>query len=395
MGGPNNIEAYAPQLLLSQIGRLRDKPAQNFWDQYPKDLKDGYGPLCKGGSFNHQQILHAVRLWDASQPAEPAVDWWLGYLRQQLGLQTPDPGEETMGFFAGTEPFGPSYEPFRWASVLAVRLWTLSHQGHGDLAQLTARYAEVVCTLCALTAVPVTDEVRYWNERKNKMMYNGPFVTPVGERSNEHAVSDMSPLFALSVGWEGLQLLGPQDDWPLQVAAALQGDLGVSQPQADGLKSYVRGNPGPLEPLAAALTGIKVMTEEHVVRWPEGRLVWKPFRINFNTPCYLYDWFHYDQNTAELPYPWPQGRGFRATGAGTCWIDETADGRTIHIQTDYCGGDNPACPSQALPAGDPVSSLTIGPQGLVKDGAAAGPVVPPLTEPVPVAPGAPATPGAS
>ena len=98
--------------------------------------------------------------------------------------------------------------------------------------------------------------------------------------------------------------------------------------------------------------------EEHVVRWTEGRLVWKPSRINGNTPCYLYDWFPYDEQTAFLAYPWPSGRGFNVKGAGECTVDASGDGRTVRTQTDYCGGDNePACPFQALPPGTPVDVM--------------------------------------
>jgi len=376
MGKPTNIEAYAPQLLLFQLGITKQKPDQKYWDLYKKDIRDGYGALCNGGSFNHQQMLHAVRLWDASQPEPPAVAWWVGYFQQQLGLQTPAKGEETMGFFAGTEPFSPSYEPFRWGSVLAVRQWALEKKNN-QLMSLTSGYAQVVCTLCALTAVPMPDKVRYWNQNKKKLVYTGPYVSPVGERSNEHAVSDQSPLFGWSVGWD-FQLLSPQD-WPLQIAGLLKGDLGVGNPLANQLQKYVKDNPGALAPLAGALTKIKVMAEEHVVRWKEGRLVWKPSRINGNTPCYLYDWFPYDTQTATLAYPWPSGRGFNVKGAGQCSVDTSGGGRTVRAQTDYCGGDQPACPFQALPPETPLAAVTMGPQGLMKGS----------EHPVPASPAAP------
>ena len=47
----------------------------------------------------------------------------------------------------------------------------------------TGRYAEVVSTLCALGAVPFAEKVQFYNQRKKRLNYNGPYVSPVGERS--------------------------------------------------------------------------------------------------------------------------------------------------------------------------------------------------------------------
>jgi hypothetical protein len=353
MGKPTNIEVYAPPLLLSLMGENKSKPDPQSFGMYRNQVRDGYGALCNGGSFNHQQILHAVNLWDRGAPA---ADWWRGYFRQQLGQEKPQEGEELMGFFGGSEPFGPSYEPFRWGSALAVRRWAL--QNHDDdLVQLTGRYAEVVSTLSALGAVPFPDKVVYWNEKNKRMRYTGPYVSPVGERSNQHAASDLCQLFASSLGWEYQYL--PAPDWSLAIALMPGSDLGVGGEVATALRDYVQGQPGPLDPLAKVLEGITMRTEQHFVRWPEGRLVFKPQRTNGNTPCYLYDWLPYEEQTATLVYPWPPGRGQNVQGAGRCWIDGE---HKISVQTIY--GD--LCPEPfALPAGEPISVVTMGPEGLL------------------------------
>jgi hypothetical protein len=355
MGKPTNIEQYAPKLLLSLTGIDKDEPDPQDLDRYRNQVREGYAALSGMGSFNHQQMLHAVELWDKGAPA---AEWWRGYLKQQLGQQKPLPGQELMGFFAGSEPFGPSYEPFRWGSVLAVRLWALRNPGQADdLLALTAGFAAVDCSLCALGAVPFPDKALYFNPRNRRMTYTGPFVSPVGERSNVHAVSDLSPLFAASVGWDFKLLTKP--DWPVQVANALGGDLGVTPELAAALRQYVLDNPGPPAPLQQTLAGITVRAEQRFVRWRVGRLVYKLQRTNGNTPCYFYDWLPYAEETATLVYPWPQGRGSGIPGAGRCWIDAQRD---ISAQTQFTD----LLPKPfLLPADDPVSVLIMGPQGLI------------------------------
>lgn len=355
MGKPTNIEQYAPQLLLSLTGIDKSGPDPQLLGRYKSQVRDGYDALSGMGSFNHQQMLHAVQLWDEGAPA---ADWWRGYFRQQLGQQKPAPGQELMGFFAGSEEFGPSYEPFRWGSVLSVRLWALRHPGEADdLLALTSRYAEVVSTLCALSAVPFPDKVAYFNPKNKRFTYTGPYVSPVGERSNQHATSDQCPLFAASVGWDFKYL--PQPDWPVQIANDLNGDLGVNATLAAALQQYVQDNPGPLAPLQQALQGITVRTDQHFIRWRVGRLVYKPSRSNGNTPCYLYDWLPYADETATLVYPWPPGRGNGIPGAGACWIDAQ---RNISVETQFT---DLLPPPLALPPDDPVSVITMGPQGLI------------------------------
>lgn len=357
MGKATNIEQFAPDLLLSLTGLEKSEPDPGFLTLARNKVRDGYDALSGMGSFNHQQMLHAVQLWDQGVAA---ADWWRGYFRFQLGMETPPAGQEQMGFFAGNEPFGPSYEPFRWGSVLAVRLWALRNPGKADdLLELTGRYAEVVSTLCALGAVPFAEKVQFFNQKKKRLNYNGPYVAPVGERSNQHGASELSPLFASSVGWD--YKFFPQPDWPLAIAQKLQGNLGVSPDLAAALKQYVQENPGPIEPLRQALDGIKLKAEHHFVRWKDGLLVYKPRRINGNTPCYLYMWLPYEQQTATLIYPWPPGRGANVRGSGRCWI--SAD-RHISAETQFAD----LCPAPlALPADEPVSVVTLGPDGLITD----------------------------
>lgn len=357
MGKATNIEQYAPQLLLSLSGLDKDKPDPDFRALYKSQVRDGYDALSGMGSFNHQQMLHAVQLWDQGVSA---ADWWRGYFQQQLGMQAPQAGQEQMGFFAGNEPFGPSYEPFRWGSVLAVRQWVLRNPGKADdLLALTGRYAEVVSTLCALGAVPFTDKVQFFNPKKKRLNYTGPFVSPVGERSNQHGASDLCPLFASSVGWD--YKLFPKPSWPVQTAQSLEGDLGVSPALAASLRQYVEESPGPLEPLQQALAGIKIKSAQHFIRWSDGLLVYKPQRTNGNTPCYLYHWLPYAEQTSSLIYPWPPGRGANVTGTGRCWIDSQ---RVLSAQTQFAD----LCPAPlTLPAADPLSVLTMGPDGLVTD----------------------------
>jgi hypothetical protein len=304
------------------------------------------------GSFNHTQMLQAVQLWKTNDPS-----WWKTYLRWQCGEEQPPEEHDLLRFFGGSEPFSPTYEPFRWGSVLAARLWALRKQDD-ELLRLTSRYAEVVCALCALTAVPWPDTVRQVNKRKQPV-YRGPFVSPVGERSGEHVVSDLGPLFGFSVHWPDVWVKNP-DSWPLRVALALDGDLGVSDEVAEDLKSYVNGDMDRAGALERVLRGVTVRAENRVLRFPNGRLVYKAERTNGNTPCIFYEWYDFETKTATVGYPWPPGRGFRLRGAGQCDLVEDGEGRRIVAATEY------GTVTINLPGGR-FTRVTIGQEGLRRE----------------------------
>ena len=324
-----NIEVFAPLLLLHMLGIERAPTTQVAqWEQsFVRNFRDGFDPLSGMGSFNHTQMLQAVQLWKTNDPS-----WWKTYLRWQCGQEQPPEEHDLLRFFGGSEPFSPTYEPFRWGSVLAARLWALRRRDD-ELQQLTARYAEVVCTLCALTAVPWPDTVRSVNAR-GEPVYQGPFVSPVGERSNEHIVSDLGPLFGFSVHWSDIWVKNP-DAWSLRVALALDGDLGVRDDLAADLKSYVNGDMDRASALEQALKGITVRAENRVLRFANGRLVYKTQRTNGNTPCIFYEWYDFEAKTATVGFPWPSGRGANLRGEGQCDIVEDGEGRRVVAATQY------------------------------------------------------------
>ncbi len=348
-----NVEVYAPKLLLHLIGvdRAPTNDVAEWEAAYKRDLRPGFAALSGQGSFNHQQMLRAVDLWKTNDPS-----WWKTYLRWQCGVEEPPPEHALLRFFGGSEPFSPTYEPFRWGSVLAARLWTLRKRD-AELLRLTSRYAEAICALCALTAVPWPDTARSVN-RRGEPVYRGPFVSPVGERSNQHVVSDLGPLFGFSVHWPDVWVKN-LDSWPLRVAHELRGDLGVNESLAEDLKSHVNGEDraGVLE---RVLKGITVRGENRVLRFPEGRLVYKLERTNGNTPCIFYEWYDFTTKTATIGFPWPEGRGARLRGAGQCDIVEEDGTRKVVAQTEY------GTVSFSLPAGG-FSRSALGTEGFRRE----------------------------
>jgi len=349
-----NIEVFAPRLLLHILGIERAPAAEVAqWEQsFARAVRSGFAALSGKGSFNHQQMLRAVDLWKTNDPS-----WWQTYLRWQCGEAKPPEEHDLLRFFGGSEPFSSTYEPFRWGAVLAARLWALKNRNDG-LLRLTSRYAEVVCALCALTAVPWPDTVRSVN-RRGQPVYRGPFVSPVGERSNEHIVSDLGPLFGFSVHWPDIWVKNP-DTWPLRVALKLNGDLGVSDQVAGDMKSYVNGDMGKAGALERVLRGVTVRAENRVLRFPEGRLVYKTERTNGNTPCIFYEWYDFEAKTATVGFPWPSGRGARLRGAGQCEVVEDGEGRRIVAETEY------GTATFSLPAGR-FTRAAIGQEGLRRE----------------------------
>lgn len=324
-----NVEVFAPKLLLHILGIERAPTTEVAgWEElFTRKLRPGFAALSGKGSFNHQQMLRAVDLWKTNDPS-----WWQTYLRWQCGEEQPPEEHDLLRFFGGNEPFSPTYEPFRWGSVLAARLWALRKR-NDELLRLTSRYAEVACALCALTAVPWPDMARSVN-RRGQPVYRGPFVSPVGERSGEHIVSDLGPLFGFSVHWPDVWVKNP-DTWPLRVALALDGDLGVKDELADDMKSYVNGDMDRAGALERVLRGVTVRAENRVLRFPNGRLVYKTERTNGNTPCIFYEWYDFETKTATVGYPWPSGRGARLRGFGQVEIVEDGEGRRIIAATEY------------------------------------------------------------
>ena len=179
-----------------------------------------------------------------------------------------------------TEPLSEIYEPFRWGSILGVRLLAVrSPQSLGGVAQnlldLSAQYSAVVSGLLALGGVSWTDpgykgSAGFW--------YDGPTFSPVSERSEAPGLqSDPGPAL-LPRDRLAPDRLQAGDLGRTGRAAGAQGIAGRARKGSgfDAAAALLRG--GPVDAVINGLAGVGLSTEQHWMSWPEGLLAYKPAR---------------------------------------------------------------------------------------------------------------------
>jgi hypothetical protein len=344
------IEHVYPRLILHWMG-VEEIPGKDF-AKYLRKLDDGlqadlsFNSLGPGKSWNIPQMRMSARVLNPvllRTEREDLYRWWKIYFMLQLGLDVPvEPTPSLLSFFDGNEPFG-YYVPWRWGGVGGAR-FAAQRDGRQDIVDLCDRWLRVAAAVAEHMSAPDPDMVRQKN-RKRQLFDNCRHVSPVGERgASGHDITDTRILLAL---WNGEDRTIKRWDWPAKAFMAC------------GTKAVVSAEPHPIYKC-------RWWSEQHVLHFPSGRLVYKPRRRNWNTPCYFFDWYSYEKKTAVLGHPWPEGRGWGLKGEGWCGITTgPAQGRKyIVAKTEYCQTE------QMLPDEPILSHVVFGPDGfkeLVQD----------------------------
>ncbi len=321
------------QLSGPELERLRHKLDENLG----ADLS--FNSLGPGKSWNIPQMRMAARV--LAPGGGKHFDWWKQYFDFQLGLVPSISTYPLLGFFDGNEPFSPTYTPWRWGAVAAVR-FAAEHATQGDIVDLCDRWFAAAAWMADRMSSGQPDIERQKN-RKGQLFDNAWHVSPVGERgASGHEITDTRLLMA---PWHGPQdFFTKRADWPLKAMRAC-GAYGRPMHACDDRDS------------------LRWHSEQNVLTYPSGRLVYKPERKNWNTPCYMFDWFDYEKKTAVLGFPWNEGRQSGAKGGGWCGIEPDGGGMAVVARTDY-GQARCAIPH---PLNEPIlSHIVFGPEGFKK-----------------------------
>lgn len=360
-----NLETYSAELLLELISGRPD-PQKLRW--LASDVRLDFGWTESGGSWNHWHLLLACALWAGISP-EKVVPLIVAYLEAQLG-ETERADRPTLRFFGGTEQNANSYEMWRWAFALAVRLWALRHPEHPEsarLLRLTARYNEVQTILLGLGAVPgstTTGEILSTEERGQPRR---DIVRPHAHRTGSQ-VWWPGPTLPQSGARSTPGHIGVDERLPLYCACAF-GKL-VDRPTekrfgwtATLLRQLQREAEQPIVvPSMTALVGIRLLVPHHFLTWKQ-----EGVRVNFmarlangNTTSILGHVHHERENRGVYLFPWP-GRIRSGLGAATCDLDVGPRPESPHrlIARSRFGEV-----TAALPARDPDSHIVMGPEGL-------------------------------
>jgi hypothetical protein len=324
----NHPEQWAPPLLMALIGGGPLTDQEKTWAGWAQSDFSPWAYLKPGVSCNWQHMIGAALLWydpqfkiSSSGPFAAAniAAWWQGLLQSQLGQLKTGTIFDSLGL---TEPLSEIYEPFRWGSILGVRLLAVrSPQSLGgaapDLLGLSAQYSAALSGLLALGGVPWTDPgyqgaAGYW--------YDGPTFSPVSERSEAPGLqSDRGPLFCLATGWP--LSVSKRETWAGQVARLVlkESPDGLGKGACfDAAAALLRG--GPVDPVIGCLAGVRLSAEQHWMSWPEGLLSYKPSRHNTNTPCVFWSWSDNAQKQMAIGWPWGTGRHREDPEPGICSI---------------------------------------------------------------------------
>jgi hypothetical protein len=380
-------EAWAPPLLLALIaGRALSDQEKTWVDWSSKSFNTG--ALLGAGSWNHMQMIAAARCWLGDQVA---VQWMLKLLALQVDNAPVSEDSTILTQFGGTETLSSTYEMFRAGSYNALRLLAQrfpQNPAAAEALRLTARYNEVLMALLALGAVPWWDRVGHWGS--GRPYYDGPTVSPVGERSTPaHGwQSDLGPFLALAAA---LPLTtSRREDWSMAVCRNVNSEasgFGIPPASAAMCHALVAAG-GPVDGVLTILTGIKLFSKMEWIRWPEGMLVFSGPRLNGNTPKVF--WSFADNATQKMDIGFPWQAGFhRGKGASTAAGDskvETTDGGLTVTATAEAGRDA----SRKLPGSAPLYHVLGDRDGIRLVPAASPPTpVPSPTLPTPVEGGNP------
>jgi hypothetical protein len=323
-------EQWAPQLLLALVKGDSLSPQEKEWEDWAREDFRPWAYQDPSKSANWQHMIGAALLWvdpafaldgDGPFPARTILDWWEGLLATQVGQLDTD---EMFRYFGLSEPLSCIYEPFRWGSVLGVRLLAErfpKNPNSPKVLDLTTRFSEVLCCLLALGGAPWTDpgykgRAGFW--------YDGPTFSPASERSEAPGLqNDRGPLFCLATGWP--LKVSRRETWAVVLGRQVLKTSGFGE--APGFQAAVDLlNGGPVAPVLARLQGIRLWAPQHWIRWPEGLLVYKPSRQNLNTPCIFWSWSDSASQEMEIGWPWGEGRHRQDRQHGSC---EIQDGKIV------------------------------------------------------------------
>ena len=362
-----HAEVYAPELLLHYLGAAALAPAAvaerlAWWE---RDFGRNFDRLARGsGSWNWDWMLAAVWLW---RGADDAVEWWRDLLRYQLGEVQPAAGRELLGRLMGSETCSSTYEPWRWGSVLAVRLLALRAPGHPaapEMLRLTGRYSEALSAIYALGAAPWPDAEAHVGSAG--FWYTGVTVAPVGERSTlAHAYqNDLGPLWCMAAGWP--LTVSKREEWPGRVARLLRGDLGVGEGTAAYLRHFVISPSAQGSRFPTLLRGLRVYSALHWRIWRGTRLTWSGPRRNFNSPKIYYSLAREETATMDCGFPWGGAGARRGKGASRSPGSVRLERGSIRVETDEGAAE------LALPARPPIFEASLSEQGYTEAPGAGG-----------------------
>jgi hypothetical protein len=333
---------WAPNLLQALIA---EQPITGDLAHCARWAKDSFCPaayLAPDTSASGQHIIGACLLWmdpaatpasggDLPFPARTISDWWLGVLQAQAGA---NPTATMFDYFGLSEPLSCIYEPYRWGSILAVRLWALRNPSHAQSPALltwTARYSEILCGLLALGGVAWTAQRAFLNGSPaggflggNGYWYRGPTFSPVGECSEAMGLrTDLGPLWCMATGWS--LPVSRREQWAAQIGRQVLAapDSGHNFGSRAGFHAAFAWLKTPNESKLAAvietLAGIKLWSPQHWLTWPRGLLVYKTVRLNANTPCIFWSWSDFGAQSIHLGWPWPPRHNRKdSTSCGCC-----------------------------------------------------------------------------
>lgn len=199
-------EAYGPELLRCLAGTLvldeKTKAIYLSWwrADFPFSLDRLANP--KLPSWNWDFILAAI--WFHTAPLAAWDGFWYPLLRYQLGRESPPAGREMLGLWDGSELKSSTYGSFRYGSVALIERLTARKYAANPLApqviELCRAYRATACAIEALGATPWPDPVGHRGSARQ--WYDGPMVSPVGERSTpaHFFQNDMGPILGWGAG---------------------------------------------------------------------------------------------------------------------------------------------------------------------------------------------------
>ncbi|HEV7671306.1 MAG TPA: hypothetical protein VGS22_22540 [Thermoanaerobaculia bacterium] len=308
-----HVEAWAPVLICNclEISDLSSRH-HDLLQGWLKDTPVNLTGLAEGrGSWNWGWMIGAAR-------GLCLADWKdFGTL---LECQANGSDKKFLGLFFGTEPLSSDYDSMRLASTLVALA-----RGPEAIRPLAKKVLGRWAGLAALGAVPWTDRVEY-RANNGQMWYQGPSLSPVGERSPKTSEPSRNELFCRLLGHGKGKVRLARQAWACAVADAL------FKPK-DFPTFPFNGNdvPGSALPL---IGNARVWGSFRFVRYPEGLLVQRPKRFNSLTPSALWSYAFDAKTEVQRGFPWDPNRANRGPGApsgGECRIE---NGEIISSSSD-------------------------------------------------------------
>ncbi|HXU44227.1 MAG TPA: hypothetical protein VN783_01770, partial [Thermoanaerobaculia bacterium] len=257
-----HVEVWAPALICHRLGLSEISPESlAILNDWLADARVGLKGLTEGrGSWNWGWMIGAARgLW---------LDDWTEF-GALLEAQATGASEGFLGLFFGAEPLSSDYDSMRIAATLIALA-----RGPEAIRPAALEVLRRWVGFAALGAVPWTDETEY-RAANGQSWYEGPSLSPVGERSPKTSEPSRSELFCRFLG-DTDKVRRTRQGWACAVADAVgmppAFDFDWNDQAASALKLI--GN-------------ARIWSTFRFVRYPEGLLVWREKRRNTLTPSAL------------------------------------------------------------------------------------------------------------